>query len=63
MTVIITRTYKCAPEGHTTLTFKEGDEVTGTVADMALADKAGKKKQKKTPKPQYTKPATPDDEG
>lgn len=63
MSVILTRDYKCAPEGHTTVLYKEGEEVTGVVADMALADNAGKKKQKKTPKPQYTKPATPDHEG
>lgn len=63
MSVILTRNYKCAPEGHTTLAFKEGEEVTGKVAEMALADKAGKKKQKQTPKPKYTKPAKPDHEG
>ena len=63
MSVILTRDYKCAPEGHTTIAYKEGEEVTGLVADMALADKAGKAKQKQTPKPKYTKPAKFDHEG
>lgn len=63
MIVVLTQDYKCAPEGHTTLAFKKGDELTGKAADMALADKAGKKKLKKTPKPQNTKPATFDHEG
>ena len=33
--------YACAPEGHTVHRHVQGDIVTGRVAEMALADKAG----------------------
>jgi hypothetical protein len=36
----ITRVYRCAPEGHTTVQFSPGDVVDGAVAEMAMADHA-----------------------
>lgn len=33
--------YKCAPDGHTVLSYPEGFIVTGRAAAMALADEAG----------------------
>jgi len=33
--------YKCAPEGHTVMSYREGVIVTGRAAQMALADNAG----------------------
>ena len=33
--------YKCAPDGHTVLSYPEGFIVTGRAAQMALADQAG----------------------
>lgn len=36
----ITRVYRCAPEGHTTIQFSPGDVVEGIVAEMAMADHA-----------------------
>ena len=32
--------YRCAPEGHTVVSFPAGSIVTGKVAEWALADKA-----------------------
>lgn len=32
--------YRCAPEGHTVVTFPMGEIVTGHVAEWAVADKA-----------------------
>ena len=32
--------YKCAPEGHTVMSYREGVIVTGRAAQMALADNA-----------------------
>lgn len=63
MEVVLTRDYKCAPEGHTTIKFKEGETLTGRAAEMAVADGAAKKPKKSTPKPKVTKPAEPDHEG
>jgi hypothetical protein len=34
----ITKFYRIAPEGHTTLTFQKGDVVSGKVAERAIAD-------------------------
>ena len=34
--------YKCAPKGHTVEEFAFGEEVTGQVAEWAVADGAGK---------------------
>lgn len=36
MQVILHSDYKCAPEGHTTLSFKAGDTLTGKAAQLAL---------------------------
>ena len=65
MQVEITQVYRVAPEGHTTYTYQPGDIVTGLVAELALADKVGKKLQpKRTPAPRKTKPADgPEHEG
>jgi hypothetical protein len=38
---IIIPVYHCAPDGHTTFSFKEGEIVSGRAAEMALADHAG----------------------
>ncbi len=32
--------YKCAPQGHTVVTFAEGSTVEGQVAEWAIADHA-----------------------
>lgn len=40
MKAVITRPYACAPEGHTVVKFEPGAEVSGAVAEMALADNA-----------------------
>lgn len=63
MKATLTRDYKCAPEGHTTMSFKEGDTVEGKAAEMAIADKAAKKQSKRTPKPAEAKTPAPDHEG
>lgn len=34
----ITHTYRCAPEGHTTVQFEPGTIVDGAVAEMAILD-------------------------
>jgi hypothetical protein len=52
-----------APEGHTTLCFKAGDEVEGKIAEMAIRDGKANKPSKKTPKPQHSKPFRPTHEG
>lgn len=36
----LTRSYSCAPEGHTTLHFAPGALVTGRTAELAIADGA-----------------------
>ena len=62
MKITLTHDYAVAPEGHTTLKFKAGDEVEGKIAEMAIRD--GKAKPvKKTPKPRYSKPLRPTHEG
>lgn len=63
MKVTLNEDYKVAPEGHTTLHLKKGEEVEGVVADMAVRDGKAKKPTKRGPKPSYTKPAQPDHEG
>jgi len=63
MKVTLTQDYNVAPEGHTTLCFKAGDEVEGKIAEMAIRDGKAGKPAKKSPKPQYSKPFRPDHEG
>lgn len=63
MKVTLTSNYNVAPEGHTTLKFKKGDEVEGVVAELAVRDGKADKPKKRGPKPMYTKPAEPDHEG
>jgi len=63
MKVTLTHDYNVAPEGHTTLCFKAGDEVEGKIAEMAIRDGKANKPSKKTPKPQYSKPFRPTHEG
>lgn len=64
MQVTLTRDYKIAPHGHTTLTLKKGEQVTGEIAEMAIRDGAAKRPAKKTPAPKATKPAEgPEHEG
>jgi len=63
MKVTLNHDYNVAPEGHTTLRFKAGDEVEGKIADMAIRDGAANKPAKKSPKPQHTKPQAPKHEG
>lgn len=40
MKIVLAMDYACAPEGHTVVKFKAGDEVTGKAAELALADGA-----------------------
>ncbi len=52
--------YKCAPEGHTVVTFGEGVIVEGKVAEWAIADHAAQAmfnpvKEKKITPPKETK--------
>ena len=63
MKVTLTHDYNVAPEGHTTLCFKAGDEVEGKIAEMAIRDGKAKQPGKRSPKPQYSKPFQPDHEG
>lgn len=71
MKVTLTKDYRVAPEGHTTLKFKEGDEVDGKVAECAVRDGAAEKPKKRGPKPkkqsiqepEFKKPDFPDHEG
>lgn len=63
MKVILTEDYNVAPQGHTTLKIKAGEEVEGVVAEMAVRDGKAKKPAKRGPKPKYTKPLQPDHEG
>ena len=39
-TVVLHRDFSCAPEGHTVLYFKAGDEIDGRAAELAMADDA-----------------------
>lgn len=59
----LSRDFKCAPEGHTTYTYKKGDDVDGRVAE--LAEKAGaidkRTVRKVPPQPSEIKPAAPDE--
>jgi hypothetical protein len=36
MKVIVTKSFKCAPEGHTNVTILAGEEVEGRVAEIAI---------------------------
>jgi len=63
MKVTLTENYNVAPEGHTTLKFRKGEEVEGVIAEMAVRDGKARQPAKRGPKPKYTKPATPDHEG
>ena len=63
MKVTLKTDYRVAPEGHTTLKFRKGDEVEGKIAELAIRDGAADKPKKRAPKPEYTKPAEPDHEG
>lgn len=56
MDATLTRDYKCAPEGHTTLSYKAGSVVSGRVAEMAIRDGAAVVNQ---PRPKVTKPKAP----
>ena len=38
---VLIRPYRCAPDGHTVMDYREGDVLTGTAAEYALADGAG----------------------
>ena len=40
--------YRCAPEGHTTITRMAGDVVSGRFAELALADGAATAEEKPT---------------
>ncbi len=40
MKAILTRSYACAPEGHTVLKFEAGSVLEGRAAELALADGA-----------------------
>lgn len=56
----LSRNFKVAPEGHTTITLPKGTEVTGVIAEKAR--KAGaleKAEVNPSPKPTNTKPAAP----
>ena len=57
--------YRCAPEGHTVVTFPFGAIVTGQIAEWALADKAASRmfpasdREKKVTGPTETKRKAP----
>lgn len=56
--VILTGEFRAAPEGHTTIVYPKGAEVSGIVADLAI--KAGlASRPAKTKAPQIKKPASP----
>jgi hypothetical protein len=57
MEVTLSRTYRCAPEGHTTYVFHRGTVVTGRVAEMAIRDGAAAMPRR----PRTKKPAQPDE--
>lgn len=40
MKAVLTRDFSIAPEGHTVFHYKTGDQVTGKVAESALANNA-----------------------
>lgn len=40
MKAVLTRDFSIAPEGHTVFHHKAGEQVTGKVAELALADNA-----------------------
>lgn len=40
MKAVLTRDFSIAPEGHTVFHYKTGEEVTGKIAELALADNA-----------------------
>ena len=52
---ITKQSYRCAPDGHTTVTVVLNELVYGKVAEMAIADKAAE--VVKDNKPPETKPA------
>lgn len=53
MKVILLRDYRCAPSGAVVESFKAGQEVSGKVAEWALAD--GAAREVKIVEPQETK--------
>lgn len=76
MKVKLNRNYKCAPQGHTTLQFNEGDTLEGRAAELALQDGAAyivdsgqgsldsaekPAPKKRGRKPKVIKPAQPDE--
>jgi|TARA_R110000851_G_scaffold249005_1_gene401513 hypothetical protein len=36
MKTIVTKAFKCAPQGHTTINISVGDEVEGRIAEIAI---------------------------
>ena len=38
---VLIHPYRCAPDGHTVMDYREGDVLTGAAAEYALADGAG----------------------
>lgn len=67
MKVILTRSYACAPEGHTVFNFEAGAAVEGKIAELALADGAATQAQAMPPletkveTPEETKITPPDE--
>lgn len=67
MKAILTRSYACAPEGHTVVKFEAGTMVEGIVAELALADGAATEAQAIPPletkieAPEETKITPPDE--
>ncbi len=60
MKATITKTYKHSPDGVSVVIYAVGEEVSGAIADAAIA--AGKAKAKAQPKkPSETKPDAPKD--
>ncbi len=55
--VVLTKDFRVAPEGHTTLVFAAGDRVSGRVAELAM--RYGYAKRPIQPK--NRKPAGPDE--
>lgn len=66
MKAILDKDWPVAPEGHTTIKMKAGEELEGELARRAVKDGVAHKvneRAKKTPTPDVAKTPTPDHEG
>ena len=61
MDVILHADFKCAPDGHTTFSFKAGDTLTGKAAQLALDAEVGFNPVKETKPAARFETKAPDD--